>query len=89
MEIGIIGGTNGLGKSLACYLKRDNFNVTVTGRNQKRGSDVSNKLGVKYSEIASYIKDENSVNKEVREKIERLHKNNLHKFNIPTYRRDN
>ena len=50
MEIGIIGGTNGLGKSLACYLKRDNFNVTVTGRNQKRGSDVSNKLGVKYTD---------------------------------------
>lgn len=45
------------------------------------------KLGVKYSEIASYIKDPNSVEKEVREKIERLHRNNLHKFNIPTYRR--
>ena len=47
------------------------------------------KLGVKYSEIASYINDENSVEKEVGEKIKRLHKNNLHKFNIPTYRRDN
>lgn len=45
------------------------------------------KLGVKYSEIASYIKDENSVNEKVREKIKRLHNNNLHKFNIPTYRR--
>ena len=45
------------------------------------------KLGVKYSEIASYINDENSVEKNVGEKIKRLHKNNLHKFNIPTYRR--
>ena len=45
------------------------------------------KLGVRYSEIASYINDENSVNKDVGEKIKRLHKNNLHKFNIPTYRR--
>lgn len=47
------------------------------------------KLGVKYSEIASYINDENSVNEDVGDKIKRLHKNNLHKFNIPTYRRDN
>ena len=46
------------------------------------------KLGVKYSEIASYINDENSVEKETQNKIERLHNANLHKFNIPTYRRD-
>lgn len=45
------------------------------------------KLGVKYSEIAAYTEDENSVSKEVAYKIRKLHKNNLHKFNIPTYRR--
>jgi len=45
------------------------------------------KLGVKYSEIASYIEDEKSVNEQTRIKIKRLHNNNLHKFNIPTYRR--
>ena len=45
------------------------------------------KLGVKYKEIASYIEDPDSVEKEVGEKIKRLHNNNLHKFNIPTYRR--
>ena len=45
------------------------------------------KLGVKYKDIASYIEDENSVDKITGEKIKKLHKNNLHKFNIPTYRR--
>lgn len=45
------------------------------------------KLGVKYKDIASYIEDPNSVEKEVGEKIKRLNRNNRHKFNIPTYRR--
>ncbi len=45
------------------------------------------KLGVKYNEIADYIEDENLVNEESRIKIKKLHNNNLHKFNIPTYRR--
>ena len=46
------------------------------------------KLGVKYNDIASYINDKNSVSKDVRDKIEKLHNNNKHKFNIPTYRMD-
>lgn len=45
------------------------------------------KLGVSYRSIALYMEDENSVEKETQEKIKGLHKNNLHKFNIPTYRR--
>ena len=45
------------------------------------------KLGVKNKDIASYMEDETSVDKETGEKIKRLHNNNLHKFNIPTYRR--
>lgn len=45
------------------------------------------KLGVKYSDIAKYIEDKNSVDIETQKKIEKLHKGNLHKFNIPTYRR--
>ena len=45
------------------------------------------KLGVKYSEIASFMEDETSVSKEVREKIKKLHDSNQHKFNIPTYKR--
>lgn len=47
------------------------------------------KLGVKYSEIASFMIDKNSVDKDTANKIDRLHKNNLHKFNIPTYKKDN
>ena len=45
------------------------------------------KLGVKYKNIASYIEDPNLVDKETGEKIKKLHNNNKHKFNIPTYRR--
>lgn len=45
------------------------------------------KLGVKYSEIAAYSEDENSVSQEVAVNIRRLHMGSRHKFNIPTYRR--
>ena len=45
------------------------------------------KLGVKYNDIAKYIEDENSVDKEVGEKIRKLHNANKHKFKVPTYRR--
>lgn len=43
------------------------------------------KLGVKYSAVASYMEDESSVSDEDRRKIEKLHKNNRHKFDIPKY----
>lgn len=46
------------------------------------------KLGVKYSDIASYIEDENSVPTEIAKKIKKLHNNSLHKINIPTYRKN-
>lgn len=46
------------------------------------------KLGVKYSDIALYMEDKTKVNEETRRKIEKLHNNNLHKFNIPTYKRN-
>ena len=46
------------------------------------------KHGKKYSDIAKYMEDETSVSGETAKKIEKLHKNNQHKFNIPTYRRD-
>lgn len=45
------------------------------------------KLGVKYSDIAKYMEDVETIDEETRNKIRKLHKNNLHKFNIPTYRR--
>ena len=46
------------------------------------------KLGVKYSDISTYIEDKNELDTVIKEKIEKLHKNNQHKFNIPTYRRE-
>lgn len=46
------------------------------------------KLGVKYSDIEAYLRDKFSVEKKVRDRIEMLHNNNLHKFNIPTYRQE-
>ena len=46
------------------------------------------KLGVKYKDIATYMEDATLLDKDTREKIEKLHKNNLHKFNIPTYRKE-
>lgn len=45
------------------------------------------KLGVKYSDIANFINDKNSLDTKVQDKIKKLHYNSLHKFNIPTYRR--
>lgn len=44
------------------------------------------KLGVTYQDIAKYMNSE-QLDEITKEKIEKLHKNNLHKFNIPTYRR--
>lgn len=46
------------------------------------------KLGVKYKDIATYMEDATLLDKDTREKIEELHKNNLHKFNIPTYKKE-
>lgn len=49
MKIGIIGGTRGLGKTLAWYFREDNFDVTITGRDASIGNKVSKELDVKYS----------------------------------------
>lgn len=45
-------------------------------------------LGVKYSDIALYMEDPNLVTEDIRIKIKKLHDNNLHKFNIPTYKKN-
>ena len=44
------------------------------------------KLGVKYSDVAKYINNE-ELDEKTKEKIEKLHKNASHKFNIPKYER--
>ena len=52
------------------------------------GKTDEDKLGVTYQAIEDYIYDR-ELDPETREKVKRLHENNLHKFNIPTYRRGN
>ena len=51
------------------------------------GQRDEDKLGVNYKEIADYMKDPDSVPKDIGEKIKRLHNNNQHKFFIPKYER--
>lgn len=50
------------------------------------GKSDEDKLGVKYKDIASYMNNE-ELDEEVKNKIEKLHNNSLHKFNIPVYKR--
>ena len=45
------------------------------------------KLGVSYKTIEQYMENEDSVSIDEAQKIKKLHQNNLHKFNIPTYRK--
>lgn len=47
------------------------------------------KLGVSYDNIAKYINDPSGVEENERKRIEVLHNNSKHKFNIPTYRKEN
>lgn len=49
MKIGIIGGSNGLGKTIVYYL-RDDFDVFISGRDHKKGRDVALEAGVNYIE---------------------------------------
>lgn len=50
------------------------------------GKTDEDKLGVTYQNIEDYIYG-NELDPEIKEKVKRLHENNQHKFNIPTYRR--
>lgn len=49
MKVGIIGGSDGLGKTLIYYF-RDEFDVIITARNHEKGRNVANKANVKYIE---------------------------------------
>lgn len=50
------------------------------------GKTDEDKLGVTYKEIADYMEGK-EVNEVSKVKIEKLHKNAQHKFNIPTYKK--
>ena len=49
MNVGIIGGSDGLGKTLVYYF-RDEFDVYISARDHKKGRMVADELGVKYIE---------------------------------------
>lgn len=49
MNVGIIGGSDGLGKTLVYYFK-DEFNVFITGYNPEKGKRVADELNVNYIE---------------------------------------
>lgn len=50
------------------------------------GLSDEEKLGVKYADIAKVINGE-KVDIKIKDKIEKLHKKNAHKFNTPTFRK--
>lgn len=49
MKVGIIGGSDGLGKTLIYFL-RDDFDVIISARDHKKGRNVANELGIEYVE---------------------------------------
>lgn len=49
MNVGIIGGTDGLGKTIITYL-HDEFNVAISGRDHQKGRKVANSYDVEYYE---------------------------------------
>ena len=51
------------------------------------GMSDEEKLGVTYKQIADYIEGK-ELKEEVKEKIKKLHNNSLHKFHIPTFKKD-
>lgn len=60
MNIGIIGGTDGLGKTL-CYYLRDEFNVSISGRDHKKGNNVAKELGINYYESNTELTENSDI----------------------------
>lgn len=46
------------------------------------------KLGVKYAQIEQYFENKEKLDVETKNKIEQLHNSSRHKFNIPTYKKE-
>lgn len=49
MKVAVIGGTRGLGKWIADFLKQRGCQVTITGRNSLVGESIASKMGVHYT----------------------------------------
>lgn len=65
------------------YYKKFLFKSPSDGLSGKTDED---KLGVKYKDIVSVMEGK-KVTKEIKSKIDKLHTNSLHKFNIPVCNR--
>ena len=70
------------------YLKVPEKVLYKTPDDGLSGKSDEEKLGVTYREIAMYMEDPETVSKSARNVIERHHRNNQHKFKVPTYRKD-
>ena len=60
MKVGIIGGSDGLGKTLIYYF-RDEFEVCITGRDHKKGRQVADELDVNYIESNEELAEKSDV----------------------------
>ena len=71
------------------YLEVPDVVIHKTPSDGLSGLSDEDKLGVKYKDIAEVINnpDHPNVSEETYQKVMRLHLNNQHKFNIPTYER--
>lgn len=49
MQVAVIGGTRGLGKWIANFLKKKGYKVIITGRNSIMGEAIASKIGVSYT----------------------------------------
>lgn len=61
MKIAIIGGTRGLGKWIASFLKEKGFQVTITSRDELSGNAISKKLDVTYSSDSQKVAGESDI----------------------------
>ncbi len=68
------------------YLEVPNEVLYKTPSDGLSNQTDEDKLGVKYKDIAKYMNNE-ELDEETKKKIEKLHKNASHKFNIPRYER--
>lgn len=60
MNIGIIGGTDGLGKTIITYL-HDDFEVAISGRDHNKGRKVANIYDVDYYESNTELAENSDV----------------------------
>jgi prephenate dehydrogenase len=60
MKIGIIGGSDGLGKTLVYYF-RDEFDVTITARDHQKGRKVADELNVNYIESNTQLAERSDM----------------------------